>query len=65
MNDLTKCVPCSECKFAVYQRDIFTGKPRYFCGQEICEIGEFGDMTLLCDTVGGGCEFGERKITRI
>ena len=62
MSDLTKCIPCSECKFAIYQpHDIFTGKPRYFCGNDILEIDEYGDQTLLCDIVGGGCEFGIRK----
>ena len=62
MGDLTKCIPCSECKFAIYQpHDIFTGKPRYFCGNDILEIDEYGDQTLLCDIVGGECEFGIRK----
>ena len=62
MKDLTKCIPCSECKFAIYQpHDIFTGKPRYFCGNDIYEVNEFGEQILLCDVVGGGCEFGIRK----
>lgn len=62
MSDLTKCIPCSECIFAIYQpHDIFTGKPRYFCGNDILEIDEYGDQTLFCDIVGGGCEFGIRR----
>lgn len=62
MSTLTNCVPCPQCIFAIYEpRDIFTGKPRYFCGKGICEIDEYGDQTLFCDIVGGGCQEGIKR----
>lgn len=59
---LTSAIPCSECKYAIYQaHDVFTGKPRWFCGNEIViTVPPCNDMELACDINIGGCEFGER-----
>lgn len=56
-------VSCSECAKAIFvPKDIFTGKPRYFCGDNIWAIDKaYGDQTLMCDFYGG-CEFGEEKV---
>ena len=52
-------IPCCECAYAIYvPKDPFSGKPRWHCGNEIWEIGSFGDFTLMSDN---GCEFGKRK----
>lgn len=55
-------VLCENCKKAVFiPKDVFTGKPRYFCGDNIWAVDEFGDKTLMCDFYGG-CDFGEEKV---
>ena len=61
-NNLTKCVPCSECEYSQYiPHDPFTGKPRWICGNDIeLHIG-FGDYALASDINVGGCEFGKRR----
>ena len=58
-------VSCSECAKAIYvSKDIFTGKPRYFCWDNILAIDEYGDQILMCDFYGG-CDFGERTPPRL
>ena len=55
-------IPCNECEYSIYkEHDPFTGKPRWFCGNEIWVIDSFGDSSLACDHNVGGCEFGKRK----
>lgn len=62
MSTLTNCVPCSQCIYAIYEPcDIFTGKPRYYCGRSIYEINEYGELSLFCDIVGGGCLEGIKR----
>lgn len=53
-------IHCCECEYAIYQsRDPFTGKPRWFCGNDIELVDTFGDGELACDNNIGGCEFGK------
>lgn len=60
--EISRVVPCKDCAFSVFiPHDVFTGKPRYHCGKGHMIVDEFGDATLMCDYVGGGCEFGQYK----
>ena len=56
-------VPCCECVYAIYvSKDPLSGKPRWHCGNDIWEIGAFGDLYLMSDN---GCEFGKHKENKV
>lgn len=65
MSEISRVVSCTDCAFSAFiQHDVFTGKPRYHCGKGNEIVDENGDSWLMSDTVGGGCEYGERKVER-
>ena len=57
MNNLSKVIRCEICKFAIHQKDPFTGQINYYCGKEkTFEVGGFGDEMVMMNS---GCEDGE------